>query len=174
MERVGDAERDAGPGLETPVSSVGQGGTLMTSEDCTLSNPREARMRSVVGTVLCGLCLGCSTPTEPALVGMWGGQEASMVLTLDGGSVSHVCGKATVDPGWTLTKTGVFGAVGHHQSSAGPVPVGGRPEYPAWFDGRLQGDPPTLTIRVLVEGDSSSIGPFALIRNGPEVPDRCK
>lgn len=83
----------------------------------------------------------------------------------------YLCGTGTVDPGWSASATGVFSATGRHAFGGGPVPSGGRPSYPARYDGQVTGDVLVLTVTVTDLGQV--LGPFTLRRNGPVVTERC-
>lgn len=131
-------------------------------------------MSRILAFALCCVTFGCSSPVEPVLVGRWGGLEASVTLSLDGGSVAYACGDGTIDSGWTLTADGTFQAAGSHRFGGGPLPVDGRPEYPARYRGEVVGDRLSLSVTVLVGNETTSLGPFALYRNGPAVLDQCK
>ncbi|GMV05849.1 MAG: hypothetical protein AMXMBFR53_21260 [Gemmatimonadota bacterium] len=97
-----------------------------------------------------------------------------MTLSVDGGSVAYPCGRGTIGGDWTLTPGGDFLASGSHAFGGGPLPVGGRPEHPARYAGHLVGERLTLVVAVTVGDVESSLGPFTLVRNGPEVLDQCK
>ena len=125
----------------------------------------------VPNVVLLPLALGCCSPIAPALLGSWGGTEASLVLTSSGGTLSYVCGAGTVDSAWTLSDAGQFLASGQHFFGGGPVPPQGRPPHPARYTGQVQGD--VFTLAVTLSDLNQSLGPFHLVRGGPTVEELC-
>jgi len=114
---------------------------------------------------------GCSSVSEPNVVGNWGGTEASLALTAAGGSLSYQCGAGTVDSSWSLNDDGQFTASGLHYFGGGPVPAQGRPPHPARYTGRVQGERFVLTVTVTDVGQT--LGPFSLTRGGPVVSELC-
>ncbi len=125
----------------------------------------------IVGCLVLALLAACASPTAPAVIGEWGGTEASLTLTASGGTVSYACGAGTIDPGWTLSKSGRFSATGQHYTGGGPAPLGGRPPHPARYAGQVTGDMLTLTVTLL--DLDATLGPFRLERGGPPVHELC-
>jgi hypothetical protein len=125
----------------------------------------------IPGVVLLPLALGCFSPTAPVALGSWGGQEASLVLTGSGGTLSYPCGAGTIDSAWTLDSDGRLVASGEHFFGGGPVPVGGRPPHPATYSGLVQGN--SLTLTVTLSDLNETLGPFHLVRGGPVVVEQC-
>jgi hypothetical protein len=121
--------------------------------------------------VLLTLALACFTPTAPDALGTWGGQEASLVLTPSGGTLSYPCGAGTIDSAWTLSRTGRLLASGQHFFGGGPVPPQGRPPHPARYSGQVQGN--ELTLTVTLTDANQTLGPFHLVRGGPAVVEQC-
>jgi hypothetical protein len=121
--------------------------------------------------VLLVLVLGCSSTVAPNVLGEWGGQEASLTLTVSGGSVSYLCGAGTIDSAWTLTSAGQFSASGEHFFGGGPIPVEGAPPHPARYTGHVDGQ--SLTLSVYLTDSKATLGPFHLIRGGPPVYELC-
>ncbi len=117
------------------------------------------------------VALGCNSPTAPSVLGPWGGQEASLVLTVSGGTVSYPCGAGTIDSAWTLSPTGQFTASGQHFFGGGPVPPQGHPPHPARYSGQVYGD--SLSFTVTLTDLGQTLGPFHLVRRGPEVLEQC-
>jgi len=117
--------------------------------------------------------LACSSATAPAPMaeGVWGGQEASLVLTREGGSLSYPCGVGTMDPTWAVDANGQLTGNGQHFLGGGPVPVGGRPPHPARYVGTISGN--TLLLTVTLTDLNETIGPFHLQRGGPFVAESC-
>jgi hypothetical protein len=120
---------------------------------------------------LFALAIGCSAPTAPTVLGDWGGNQASLSLTISGGTISYLCGAGTIDSAWTITSNGQFSASGVHYFGGGPVPPGGSPPHPARYSGQVDGE--FLTITVLVIDLNETLGPFHLIRGGPAVHELC-
>lgn len=130
-------------------------------------------MRRAYGYLLpfVAMALACTTPTEPTVIGKWGGTVASLVLDSSGGTIQYQCGSGTIDPGWNLTPDGTFSATGLHYYGGGPVPSGGHPSHPASYAGHVAGNHMTLT--VTVTDTDAVLGPFDLVRNGPPVSEIC-
>ncbi len=120
---------------------------------------------------LLGLALACASPTAPTIVGDWGGQQASLTLTISGGTAAYQCGAGTIDSAWTITSDGQFSALGVHYFGGGPVPQGGTPPHPARYSGQVDGQ--FLTLTVFVTDLQQTLGPFRLIRGGPAVHELC-
>jgi len=121
--------------------------------------------------VLLPMALACVSPTAPDALGTWGGQDASLVLTMSGGQVSYACGSGTIDSAWTLSRAGQFVGSGQHFFGGGPVPPQGRSPHPARYIGQVQGD--QLTLTVTLTDLSQTLGPFHLVRGGPTVVELC-
>jgi len=117
------------------------------------------------------LSFACSSATAPEAVGVWGGTEASLTLTAAGGEVQYQCGASTIDSGWTLSPNGVFAASGEYYAGGGPVPVGGRPPHAATYAGEVAGS--TFTFTVTVPDLDATLGPYRVVRDGPEVSELC-
>ncbi len=127
-------------------------------------------MRAAV-LLLAALALGCESPTAPAVVGEWGGTQASLTLSLSGGAITYPCGAGTIDPAWTLSGDGTFSASGEHFFGGGPVPIGGAMPHPAHYTGQVAGD--VLTLSVTLLDLNETLGPFRLVRGGPPVHEMC-
>ncbi len=117
------------------------------------------------------VALACRTPTAPEALGVWGGQEASLVLADSGGSMSFACGASTVASGWSIGPDGQFSAIGQYYFGGGPVPPGGTSPHPARYTGLVQGN--VFTVTITLTDLSETLGPFNMIRNGPPVVQRC-
>jgi hypothetical protein len=116
--------------------------------------------------------VGCTDSTEPAaLTGTWGGPEATLTLTMAGGTVEYACGSGTIDSGWRLDADGTWRASGQYFAGGGPLPSEGRPPHPATYAGRVQGELLTFTVKI---GDlATSLGPFTVRRNAPGASEMC-
>lgn len=115
--------------------------------------------------------LSCTSPTEPAATGSWGGTLVSLVLRTDGGDLTYQCGTGTIAPGWSLAADGTFSATGEHFYGGGPMPSGGGTPHPATYTGHVDGDHMTLT--VTVTDTDTVLGPYELVRDGPTVSEMC-
>lgn len=115
--------------------------------------------------------LSCTSPTAPEVAGTWGGTSVSLVLRTDGGDLTYQCGTGTIAPGWNVAADGTFTATGEHFYGGGPAPSGGRTPHPATYSGHVDGDHMTLT--VAVTDTDSVLGPYELVRDGPEVSQIC-
>jgi len=120
---------------------------------------------------LFALAIGCSSPTGVTALGDWGGEQASLSLTVSGGNLSYLCGAGTIDSGWTLGNDGQFSATGSHHFGGGPVPVGGSFPHPARYSGLVEGEFLTVTVHVIDLDET--LGPYKLIRHGPAVHELC-
>jgi hypothetical protein len=128
-------------------------------------------MRQLHRLSLLFLFIGCSSPVAPAVDGQWGSNQAGLVITRAGGSVTLQCGTGTIDAGWTLTPDGDFSASGMTYAGGGPEPVGGRPPRPSVFTGRVSGD--TFRLSIVVTATNTTIGPLVMQRNGPQISQLC-
>lgn len=113
----------------------------------------------------------CSSPTAPDAVGTWGGTEASLTLSLAGGTVGYACGAGRIGAGWTLDAAGRFAATGVHYFGGGPVPAPGPTPHPARYSGVVSGDRFVFTVTLAETGQT--LGPFHMVRGGPPVDLLC-
>ena len=125
----------------------------------------------VPNLMLLTLAMGCSSPTALAVLGSWGGKEASLVLTPSGGALSYACGAGTVDSAWMFSDARQFLASGQHFFGGGPAPPQGHPPHPARYTGQVEGD--VFTLSVTLTDLNQSLGPFHLVRGGPTVEELC-
>lgn len=116
--------------------------------------------------------LACSSPTAPSAEGAWGGETVSLSLSRSGGVLTYQCGAGTIDPGWTLSREGHLTGTGQHFFGGGPVPPQGRVPHPAQYAGGVSGSAMFLTVTVTDVGQT--LGPFILLRGGPEVHELCQ
>lgn len=115
--------------------------------------------------------LACTSSTSPELFGTWGGNDASMVLGLDGGTITYLCGSGTIDAGWRFLPGGTFSATGNHYYGGGPVPSQGRTPHPATYVGHVQGK--VMTLSVTITDQDTILGPYTLVKGGPAVSEIC-
>jgi hypothetical protein len=114
------------------------------------------------------LALACTSATGPANVlppGIWGGDQANLIVTADSARVEFVCASGWLDAPVALDSNGRFEVAGQYRFEAGPV---GLP-VPAHWIGELQltttGSLVTLTGLVTPPGqDPFPIGPFHLVQ----------
>jgi hypothetical protein len=126
-----------------------------------------------IATLVALALVGCfASPTAPDLQGVWGGSDASLVLSADGGRLSYPCGEGTIATGWRVHSDGTFEGRGDHVFGGGPVPDTGRTRHSAVYSGMVRAGG-HFTLSVVVEGNVA-LGPFDLIRGGPEVIERCR
>ena len=122
--------------------------------------------------ILAGLgCADAAAPTAPDLAGQWGGPDATVTLTVAGGTVEYACGSGTVDSGWGVSPDRAWHATGQYYSGGGPAPSEGRPPHTATYSGRFQGD--LLTFAVAVPDLGTVLGPFTVKRNAPGASEIC-
>ena len=127
--------------------------------------------RLTFGLALATLAFGCSTATAPEVEGVWGGPDASLILSAAGGEVQYQCGNSTIGAAWTLSAGGQFAATGQYYVGGGPVPPQGRPPHAATYAGTVDGS--TFTFTVTVPDLGTTLGPYVTIRGGPEVSELC-
>ena len=124
-----------------------------------------------LGILVLAGAAGCASATAPNAAGAWGGTQASLVLTGAGGAVSYQCATGTVDSTWTVSSTGSFLATGEHYFGGGPVPAGGGTPHPAVYRGEVDGN--SFTFTVTLTDSNQTLGPFAMVRGGPQVQEIC-
>lgn len=128
--------------------------------------------KSAGRALACALAVvACVSPVEPELLGNWGGSSVSLVVDQDGGRLTYQCGVGTIEPGWSLSTDGDFSATGVHYFGGGPVPAEGRPPHAAQYSGRVRSNEFTLSVSLV--DPPMSLGPFKLVRDGPEVTEIC-
>jgi hypothetical protein len=121
--------------------------------------------------VLAAALAACSDITAPELEGKWGGPDATLTLSVLGGSVEYACGAGTIDAGWRLDSNGAWTAAGRHSAGGGPAPIDGRPSHPAIYAGTLEGD--VLTFTVEIPELDVKMGPFRVVRGMPGASEMC-
>jgi hypothetical protein len=127
--------------------------------------------RSPLALLLIGSALACADRVAPELNGLWGGPDATLILSPTGGTVQYACGAGTIDPGWQFTANGQWRATGQYFTGGGPMPVEGRPPQVASYLGTRTGD--TLTFSVTVPGLGTVLGPCAVKRDQPGASEIC-
>ena len=147
-------------------------------ESSTLRNGPEGTMRTgrmmrAVGAAaaLAAALAACNDITAPELEGKWGSPDATLTLSMLGGSVEYACGAGTIDPGWNLDSKGKWTATGRHSAGGGPAPIDGRPSHPATYAGTLERD--VLTFFVEVPELDLKMGPFQVVRGADGVSEMC-
>jgi hypothetical protein len=122
-------------------------------------------------SLLLSSALACADPVAPELTGQWGGPDATVILSLAGGTVQYSCGSGTIDPGWHFEADGQWRATGQYFAGGGPMPVEGRPPQAASYLGTLTGD--ALTFSVTLPSPGSVLGPFTVKRDQPGAYEIC-
>ena len=115
--------------------------------------------------------VACSDPAAPELAGEWGGPDATLLLSTDGGSVQFACGSGTVAAGWRIDQNGEWSGTGEYFTGGGPVPSEGRPPHAADYLGSARGD--VLTFTVSVPDLHTTLGPFIVRRGAPGAREIC-
>lgn len=113
------------------------------------------------------LLLACSSSLAPSGVlppGVWGGDQANLIVTTDSARAEFVCASGWLDAPVALDPQGRFDVGGSYRFEAGPV---GQP-VPARWRGRLERLPggSVVTLEVIVlnpEVPPDTLGPFHLI-----------
>ena len=115
--------------------------------------------------------LACSSdPVAPDPLGSWGGEGASVVVSVDLTTFEFDCAYGEVEATLVVDAQGRFAAEGVYERGGGPLPVGGRQLIPARYEGTVVGD--RMTLFVLLEG-SEPIGPRQLRRGDEPFLRRC-
>ncbi|MBV9928519.1 MAG: hypothetical protein JOZ96_26120 [Acidobacteria bacterium] len=94
--------------------------------------------------------------------GTWGGEHIGLEVTEAGGRVEYDCAHGTIDQTIRTDAGGGFRLRGTHVRERGGPVRKGEPEerHPAVYEGRIEGDTMTLTVR---ESDTGQpVGTFAL------------
>ena len=121
--------------------------------------------------VLAALLVGCASLMEPGVTGRWGGSQVSLLLDRTGGTLTYPCATGTMDSTWTLGADGALTATGEHYFGGGPVLPGGGTPHPATYAGHISGN--VLTLSVTLTDLKETLGPFTLVKDGPEVHELC-
>jgi hypothetical protein len=122
--------------------------------------------------IFIAFALGCSAATAPPeVLGEWGGQEASLILKISGGTINYLCGAGTIDSAWVLAPNGQFVGAGRHYFGGGPISIEGRTPHPARYQGQVEGRSFVFTVEVT--DLKQTYGPFHLVRGGPPVFELC-
>ncbi len=103
--------------------------------------------------------------------GVWGGDQAELVVTPAGASVRFFCAHGNVTASLGSDETGRFDLIGTLVREGGPTPIDDTPfrvpaRYIGWTDGR------TMILSVSVEG-LPPLGPFRLTLGKPSRLGRC-
>jgi hypothetical protein len=131
---------------------------------------RIARFAWVVSLAACTGASDSGPDQVPA--GSWGGQHVALEVTAGGGSLEFDCAHATIAEPLRL-EGGRFSVAGVYvREHGGPERVG-EPEdsHPARFDGTLEGDRLTFSIRLT--DDDATIGSFSVVQGKPPLVFKC-
>lgn len=130
-----------------------------------------ARIRDIVTLASSCILLACSSdPSAPDPFGSWGGEGASVVVSMALTTFEFDCAYGEVDGGLVVDGQGAFSVEGVYQRGGGPLPPGGRVVIPARYQGTVDGD--RMTLFVLLEG-SDPIGPRQLRRGDEPFLRKC-
>ncbi|MPY90892.1 MAG: hypothetical protein GEU99_23630 [Luteitalea sp.] len=147
-------------------------------------------MRSATGTMISiagGLALAgalaasCgNAPTipqgrpEPVEPGLWGGQQARLTVTANGGTVEYDCGHGGIDQPIATDADGRFVATGWHvQEQGGAVREGAADQkLAARYVGRVRNDDMTLSVELTESG--TKLGTFSLEHGKPVRLVKCR
>jgi hypothetical protein len=99
---------------------------------------------------------------ETVSIGTWGGRHVGMEVTGSGATLDFDCAHAFIEQSITLDANGRFDVPGRYfQERGGPVRSDAdQSGQSAHFKGSLTGK--TLTLTIMIDGSSESIGPFTL------------
>lgn len=99
---------------------------------------------------------------ETVSIGTWGGRHVGMEVTGEGATLDFDCAHAIIEQPIKLDANGSFNVPGRYfQERGGPVRSDAdQSGQPAHFKGSLAGK--TLTLTVMLDGSSGSVGPFTL------------
>lgn len=105
-------------------------------------------------------------------VGLWGGEEAELIVTPSGATARLFCAHGQIDASLASDETGRFSLLGTLVREGGPVPIDDTPfrlpaRYSGWTDGR------TMILSVSVEGFPQPLGPFKLTLGRPSGLGPC-
>lgn len=118
-------------------------------------------------------CTGASeSGPDQVPAGSWGGQHVALAVTVDGGSLEFDCAHATIGEPLRL-EDGRFSVAGVYvREPRGPERVG-EPEdsHPARFEGTLEGDRLTFTVRLTDGGET--IGSFTVVQGARPLVFKC-
>jgi hypothetical protein len=119
-------------------------------------------MRSLSIATAALIAAAChNSPTAPdTLVGVWGGQHASLTVTESGGALEFDCAHGEITTRLVPERSGRFSAPGYYVAEGGPT--GDKPEIrqPTVYSGEVSGV--TLTFRFTVQ--NQQLGPFTVGR----------
>ncbi len=118
----------------------------------------------------CALLACSSDPVAPDPLGSWGGEGASVMVSVDLTRFEFDCANGQVEEGLVLDPEGRFSAEGVYVREGGPLPIDGREPIPARYQGTVAGD--RMTLFVLLEG-SDPIGPRQLRRGDEPFLRKC-
>ena len=130
-----------------------------------------ARLRDVMTLASSCTLLACaSDPVAPEPLGSWGGEGASVVVSVDLTSFEFDCANGQVEGSLMVDGEGSFSAEGVYFREGGPLPLEGREPIPARYEGTIDGN--RMTLFVLLEG-LEPIGPRQLRRGDEPFLRKC-
>ena len=107
------------------------------------------------------------------LLGSWGGDHISLILTEAGGRAEFDCAHGSIDEPFLVDAEGKFDLKGTYvPEHPGPIHNGERPdEHPARYRGSVDGDSMVLT--ATVPDRNQSLGPFKLFQGKKPRVHKC-
>ena len=108
---------------------------------------------------------------RPVLQGVWGGDQAGLTISRDGGSVQIFCAFGAIDQPVVADASGRFNVAGTFTPMSGAAPIGGLPRYPASYSGTTDGH--TMTLNITVPNLRLNAGPFTLVHGVPSSLTPC-
>jgi hypothetical protein len=102
---------------------------------------------------------GAGGPLTPS---MWGGDQAGLVVSDTGATLTFACAVGTIAGSIELDAAGHFSVSGIYALTPGPAYL----PHPATYEGTVRGDRMTMSV-IVPEISSDPLGPFALVRGVP-------
>jgi hypothetical protein len=109
--------------------------------------------------------------SKHVLQGTWGGDQAGLTISREGGTVQIFCAFGAIDQPVVADSNGRFDVAGTFTPMSGAFPVGGLPKYRARYSGTTDGR--TMTLHIDVPDLRFSGGPFTLVHGVPSSLTPC-
>ena len=104
---------------------------------------------------------------------IWGGEHVEMDVTDGGARLEFDCAHGTIDEPLRPNRTGVFQAKGTFTPErSGPSRDGGPSPAKAVYSGTIKDA--TMTLRVILDGQSDDGNTYALVRDRPGNVRKCR
>lgn len=107
--------------------------------------------------------------------GVWGGNQARLMVREDGANVVYGCARGTLDAPLALDGSGRFSVAGTHvRERPGPIRLDVPPpaSRPARYTGVVEGE--TMTLSVTLTDESEEVGTFTLTRGSGGRVRKCR